>query len=1354
MATYYWRGLTATWSSTNVTPWSLTPGGAAGTSVPTEADDVVFPVGTYVVTLAFNAPCNNFTASGGIFSPSASLWNIYHYGNFTTTSTSATFDNMTIRYRGSGASVLTLAGPLATTSWFVNPVTPATGSLTLGSAISVLYLYMFGGTFSTANFAVTAAADFFATGTSVKTLNLGSSTILVSNSSTSNWNMTNTTVNAGTSSIRFRTGVYSNGTGTIAFYNVQLENLSYVDVYFGNVTCNNLTVSTGLSGQTRFNLTSSITVAGTFTSGGGSNNFRVMFNGQGLYGLTLNGATTAVSNTDFLRCSVSWVGGSLTGTNLGDAGGNTGVTFAAAKTSYFRGATNTSFADSSVWSLTGGGATSTAAYPLPQDSVVYNTTGSLAYINGLFYCRNFSFPSSTFTISVSSGAEIWASGDFDSQGQHTNLTTASLYKLYGAVPGLTRNLTYLNNSSTIGVTNYDYSGSSPLRLASSYTFAGTFDHQSGVLDLNNSTLTVNLFVSSNGNTRSIAFGTSGGITAYVTGTTVNGFSLSSLYGFTYTGTPKLTLSSPNTASLRNPIIGQYNVTPTNALPLIIADGTYPVTFSSNNYLKSLTLSSGYIGTVACANLTSYGDFTLNTQTSTVLTGSFNMAPPSGDTATFTPNGRTINCSYVYIRGSGTTNLAGSFNGQGSSCAFYVNQTTGGVFNSQGNAISCGVFYDSSNEAHTVNLSTSAINITGTSGYFQVNDALSVYNAASSTINLSSTTKYFYVNNSGPYGTINITGTSGTISVLSYASNVTIGNLVSNIANNVLQFAGGSNYTFGNLQVSGGSTTKATINTDTPGTRANFYSSASLISLTNTKVQDISANAPTAWRAYTSDGNVDLGNNVGWLFAPVPVTLASNATCVCSVTPQAALTVEKNLGASSAVTTTATGNISITAPLAATALAESTATSNIGVAFKVAAAAASSVSATASLGVSKNFSAAVNCVSASVATVYTTKNIESVSGTAAITNNLSGTLKLTKPIAAAALSVVSTSPELSKVVSLSPTVEYGGSGYVASGYFDEGIEAYGTGYLFFVLSANTAACVASATANLDVKHDLAGDAVCTSTATAALDTIKLLGASVTAASTATAALSTTKPLAATAVSTVTATAALALREDLLSAAIAVTNVASASLDVNKSLAANVTATSTVAASINQVTSLASLDGTSVITNVVFASLAIDKVLTATGTVLTVIQGGLDITKGLQGDAQIASSAVADVHLDTLLGSIVTSVTDVVDASVHIDKLLFGYGPVLATVNGRIVYSHPNNLEDIGETSADVEASVIYAEALVVYPQLDVAENTIFADITAAQIQMSVSYGQIYAEATLIDLTADVETPGLFLYRKAA
>lgn len=1352
MATYYWRGFTATWSAANTSAWSLTPGGAAGTSVPTAADDVVFPAGSYVVSLGFTAECNNFSAAGGIFSETASQWSIYHYGNFTTTSTSATFDNMDIRYRGSGASVLTLAGPLASTSWFINPVTPATGSLTLGSAISVLYLYMVGGTFSTANFAITAAADFYTLNTAVKTLNFGSSTIIVNNSSTSNWNMTNTTVNAGTSSIRFRTGVYSNGTGTIPFYNVELQNLSYVNVYFGNVTCNNLTVSTGLTGQTRFILTSSITVAGAFTSGGANVNFRVMFNGQGLYGLTLNGTTTTVSNTDFLQCSVSWVSGSLTGTNLGDAGGNTGVTFAAAKTSYFRGATNTSFADSTVWALTGGGATSSAAYPLPQDSVVYNTTGTLAYITGLFYCRNFSFTSTTWTINVSSGAEIWVSGDFDSQGQHTNNPSATLYKLYGVVPGLTRNLAYfVNTSTTIGVTNYDYSGSSPLRLASTYAFAGTFDHQSGVLDLNNNTLTANLFSSNNANTRSIAFGTSGGITAYVTGTTVNGFSLSNLYGFTYTGTPKLTLSSPNTASLRNPIIGQYNTTATNALPLTIADGTYPVTFSSNNFLKSLTLSSGYIGTVACANLTSYGDFTLNTQTSTVLTGTFNMAPPSGATATFTPNGRSINCSTVFIRGSGTTNLAGNFNGQGSSCLFSINQTTGGVFNSQGYTISAGAWLDGSSEAHTVNLSTSSIGLTGSGTYFQVNSALAVYNAASSTIDLSGTSKYFQVFNSGPYGTINITGTSGTISVLSYAANVTIGNLVSNIANNVLQFSGGSNYTFGNLQVSGGSTTKATLNTDTPGTRANFYSTASLISLTNTRVQDISANAPTAWRAYTSDGNVDLGNNTGWLFAPVPITLASSATVV--TTASAALTVNKDLSSTVGGVSTGAGAISISVPLGASAVVESTAASNIAVTFKVAGTAVSSSTGTADLAVDKNLSASAACTSLYAATLYTTKNIASVAGTAAITNNLSGTVDIQKPLEATAFSAASAAPSLEKIVSLATAVEYGGSGYVDSGYFVEGIETQATGYLFFTLYA-TATCTATATASLGVQKPLASTVSCASVAVAELATTKVLAAATAVVSTASASLSLTPLLAATAVSNVTATATLALREDLLSAAIAVTNVFTAELSVSKLLAANVTATSTSAASLNQVTSLAVLDGTSAITNVVYADLAIGKIITGTGTVLTVIQGGLDITKLVQGAAQADSSASADIHLDTLLNATAVGISTVVDSDLHIDKPLTGYAPVLATVNGRIVYSHLNALEDIDVTRADATATLLYADAVAVYPQPEIAAQTIFATTTVAQIQMSTAYTQIYADATLAELDADVETPGLYLYRKAA
>lgn len=66
MANRYWRGGTGSWTTTSTTNWSTTSGGAAGASVPTVADNVIFDqAATYTVTMTGALNCLSITVSAG-----------------------------------------------------------------------------------------------------------------------------------------------------------------------------------------------------------------------------------------------------------------------------------------------------------------------------------------------------------------------------------------------------------------------------------------------------------------------------------------------------------------------------------------------------------------------------------------------------------------------------------------------------------------------------------------------------------------------------------------------------------------------------------------------------------------------------------------------------------------------------------------------------------------------------------------------------------------------------------------------------------------------------------------------------------------------------------------------------------------------------------------------------------------------------------------------------------------------------------------------------------------------------------------------------------------------------------------
>jgi hypothetical protein len=86
------------------------------------------------------------------------------------------------------------------------------------------------------------------------------------------------------------------------------------------------------------------------------------------------------------------------------------------------------------------------------------------------------------------------------------------------------------------------------------------------------------------------------------------------------------------------------------------------------------------------------------------------------------------------------------------------------------------------------------------------------------------------------------------------------------------------FTSGTLRFKEGTTNNLTIFTSSGGAaktlrsgvggvQATLSDVSGINSLSNTTVQDINAIGGASWQAYTANGNVDAGNNTGWLFSP-------------------------------------------------------------------------------------------------------------------------------------------------------------------------------------------------------------------------------------------------------------------------------------------------------------------------------------------------------------------------------------------------------------------------------------------------------------------------------------------------------
>lgn len=232
------------------------------------------------------------------------------------------------------------------------------------------------GTFNTGNFACSWGL-FVISGAGNKTLTLGSSAIAITGNSGSSVNYTgsNLTVTANTAVMTF-SGVSAGIQGATAFnwnglsavFSSSVSNVTVVGPTLNNLTFN------GPANKTAqfFVVTFTLTVTGILTILGASavNRIIVRSGTTGTAGIISVATSFALSNTDFMDITASGAAGTWTGTSMGNALGNTNITFDTPATQTHTASAGGNWSDVTKW---------TSRVPLPQDNVIVdvNTTGTL-----------------------------------------------------------------------------------------------------------------------------------------------------------------------------------------------------------------------------------------------------------------------------------------------------------------------------------------------------------------------------------------------------------------------------------------------------------------------------------------------------------------------------------------------------------------------------------------------------------------------------------------------------------------------------------------------------------------------------------------------------------------------------------------------------------------------------------------------------------------------------------------------------------------------------------------------------------------------------------------------------------------
>lgn len=585
---------TGNWNSTAT--WSDTSGGAPGASVPGMSDNVYFDAasGAITVTVSAIANCYNLDCTG-FTGTLAGSFGISHRGPiFIASSTMTWTQSSSVQFTYAGTVSVTTNGKSLACALTVNSVNTTVDLM--DALTSTNSLVVTSGTLNTNNYNVTASS-LSSSNSNTRTINLGSSTVTLSGNPFINITTnTNLTFNAGTSNIVATGSSATLQAGTdsgagLTFYNVSFTNVAVIPQIRAINTFNNLSIvgrtSAGINNVIVF---ANQTINGTLTLSAGTNATMRTFVRSDTIGTTRTltcAAVASLTDIDFRDITIAGAAAPVSGTRLGDCKGNSGITFDAPKTVYYRSTGPTNWGDSIArWSLTNGGTADFAAFPLAQDTAVfpssptpYPSSGSSVTINTGFNIGTIDMSARTSnTMTLATGSQTPTIYGNWINGTGTTLTGTGAMTFAGrgsqtiTSAGKTFTQSFVIDSPGGSVTLQD-------AFVTNRSLATALQVVRGAFDANgyNVSLTGALagFNSANSNIRTIAIGSgtwtiSGSVTPWNIGGSAP----------TVTGTGTISLTSASTKEFRGDGIQTY--------PTLNQGGTGTLTVTGSNKFAGLT----------------------------------------------------------------------------------------------------------------------------------------------------------------------------------------------------------------------------------------------------------------------------------------------------------------------------------------------------------------------------------------------------------------------------------------------------------------------------------------------------------------------------------------------------------------------------------------------------------------------------------------------------------------------------------------------------------------------------------------------------------------------------------------------
>jgi hypothetical protein len=822
MPNRYWVGGTGTWDASTQGHWAATSGGSpTGVAAPTSGDTVFFnsSSGGGTVTIVTGAICSTLTMTGFTGTLAFGSTNSIEIAGTGTIYTGATGFSVTgtplIYVTNSTATARTITAAAVTEGNSISfNINNGGSTLTVsGSVRDLIFSGSFNGSFPNGTLTIYGNLTFNSTmtvtaGTSARTFASASGTQKITSVPASN-------------NLDFPI-IIGNGTSAGT---VQLQDALNV----GTSTSRTITLTSGTLDLNGFTLTN----FGIFSSAN-TNARSIAFNG-GSYKNTLTTTTTVVS-------MATTTGFTYTGTSNFNIAGST-ATFT----------TTVSFSGTETNSLNINVTSGNGTVALTGTFKNINLTGFTGTLNNTVRTiyGNLIIPSTGTTLTAGANTTTFASS---------------------GTQQITSNGKTLNFPITIG----DGSSTGTVQLQDALTVgsgtARTITLTSGTLDLNNLTLThFGVFSSSLTSTRSIAFGTTGVIVNTLTGTATY-WSCAILTNFTRTGKPNVQFTGTNTTA--STITIQHGTTSggSEANSMSFVFGSSPtVSIDPSNWIFDIGVLSLWGGSTGGTGLNVYGSYIGSTNYFGPLTFKSTSA-----TARNLPNISSI--STITIDGVG-----GSFVLTGVS-SFYNFIVTNGSFSTASYNLSINKTFDFNNtNTKTITINSQLSMNPSFTGSFVGNLTGTTINLTGSTfsVNCDSSVITFDVPDlTYPSITAFIDGSAISNTTLVFGSGATTQTVTNLTLNNNLDYDSatfdfkvklfvGSTLNVGNMTIAGNnfgsSPNYVALSSTTPGTPATLSKSSGTVTARYAKIQDSIATGGATWLAPATNGNINGGNNSGWIF---------------------------------------------------------------------------------------------------------------------------------------------------------------------------------------------------------------------------------------------------------------------------------------------------------------------------------------------------------------------------------------------------------------------------------------------------------------------------------------------------------